>query len=1365
METEEATQGRSIMNLIPKDEINIKKYDNNITTLYKLSNHLEVPIDYIYLEGDHIDNYKYITIKGFINNKVSSGENLEDYYQDIREKFPNLKWREIAIIYYSYIMDLKNALNKESNEEELRKNSNLIRSNRILERINNMFSNIKETNRELGDEIDEIKDINVLKTELSKWSKQYANKLDEQTSDFDKISIAQEDLDEIIGVKYHPMVVESETYVFYPTLKNTNKMPSLEEGVEIFSKAIVSENVLYIQYNTEDGKNLYWIYDDFKKRKINPPSNYLTHISQSTKMNKIYVLYWIGEKNKSSNKNLIKFIYHIDSGEFIIKAPVKEKESKKIKKNLEKSFPNLNFGKSEQIKIEGYFEVEDVSFDMLSYYYMLNTDITHKMYLYVEESKSAFANKRVPNIHYRSLIKKTEDVGSFASVTISFGQLTLEDDDEDVIIPETAEATLPDKDLSGRLRIKVVKADSINVLEQFQIVFSKLLAKYKHLKSEIESTINYLIGTSKESKNEEESEDDKETLESKNTCKSDKIPHILRKKAPDIFISNYSRSCQCGKQPIIIKPDEVEDWRNFTISNRQNVELRQVMPFPPLEAINGEHDDPLLLDPYDSRVRLWIVCPWNDHPYPYPKPSNKLKNRDKFPFIPCCGQKDTISDMNSSYYHYWDENQTVKGPKKINYYMSTMKILIHSGRKAKLDKIFNRLLSGYNTEEDKEIVFKRCGVPVGCNSLIHCVLVAIGDKTYNKLRNDSDREIYASKVREYIAKTINPEIFKQELYDNSLEEIREDLENPEIDFATEKYYRALEEIFDINIFVFTAKSLLERKDNDEELFSLEIPRSKICHIRPYRENRRSVIVLRHWGTEINVLNNPHCELIVSNLEEISDTKKNSNDEETNYIFDTSMTEILYQILSKSYQVYVWSNPDGKIGSENMETRINPFSRIDWESLFSKYKIVGQRIDGYGKLRTLGIKIAENKIIAVFIPPSQPLNLPYLSEIIPVEEKYVLNIFGAPSGIHSKGLFYSVLDYKYGIYIPTIPNNTMTIPEIKEGVKLAKLITDKDLFSITTNYSYNRFLLDIKNGDKRKITPDIPEPPITEEIKINYPVNTMRIAKRNMYYLIQIVTWLRTFEPKVTFDKWWHDWLVSDNKISNEVKDVIMPNVRFPEVSDTSSGIKEMSKIWPQFFKSKIHLYPNLYDKLFAFLRRREETPDIVVRNKIKADIKYINSSYIWEMDFIHSKNMNNRMVFLSTVHIKNWIANEMKKNTKTGTQIIIQRNADSNSSKIFDPIPYIYLDDTTDKIYIIQNVQGGDLEKALNVCNVWNKNTRNIGFSAPPIGIKDIRYISYGISTNNKLVQVIDMSDGEKEYFHVLRYTKEGRYAAMLPLR
>ena len=1133
MSSEEISNIKFGMSKIPTEEgIDIKDYDSNITTLYKLSHHIGTPIDYIYLEGNYKGNYNYTTVMRFINSKVKEGEKLENYYLDIHEKFPNLRWKDLAIFYYDYITKLTDRLSKQGTKEQRKQNANLINPENMLKNINAMFLNIKESNKDYEEELEEFKDVDSLEEEYEKWNKQYKLKMAEQEVNYDKINTAQEELDKIRGVKYYPPVIESETYVFHPILSESKTKPTLEEGVEIFQKAIVSENVLYIQYNSVDGRNLYWIYNDIKKNKINPPSNYLDHITQSTRMNTIYILYWIGEKGKISNKNLIKFIYYIDSGEFILKSPKKDGGYKKIKKDLEDSFPNLIFGKGEQTKVQGYFEVEDVSFDNLSYYYTLNTDMTHKLYLYVEESARVFADKQRPNIHYRSIIKNSEDIGSFASVTISFGQFVAEDDD-DLFIPESAEAFSPStKEISGKLRVNIVKAESKNVLEQFQIVFSKLLAKYRYMKADVESFIGLIIpefGSKIEDEVNNDSDDENvKTPKKQENCEKETINKILKKKAPDIFVSGYARSCQCGKQPLIVKPDEVEEWRNYTFTKGKNVEKRQVMPYPPLKPEGEEYDDPLTLDPYDERVRLWIVCPKNELHYPSLKKSMTLNNRDKFPYIPCCGNSDSISDTKSEYYNYWDKNQLNKGPEKVNHNMSTMKILRPPGRKAKLDKTFSRLLSGYNTVKDKEIVFQRCGVPVSYNSLIHCVLLAITDKGYNRLRKDSDKEIYVRKVREYINNSINPLLFKQELYDNSLEEIKSDLENQEIDFASEKYYRSLEEIFDINIFVFTVKSGEERRNEEEEEFSIEIPRSKICHVRPYRENKRSVIIIKHWGTEINELKNPHCELLVSNLEEIADKKEKSKkkfiskDEDTTFIFESNMTKILYQVLVKSYQVYVWSYPEdiiGKISSDSIMTRINPFSRIDWELLFNKYQIVGQRVDGYGKLRTIGIKIAKNKTVAIFIPPSQPLNLPYLDDISPVKEKYVLEIFGKPSAIEENGLYYSVLDYKYGIYIPTIPEKTISLPSMKKVNVKNKPTSEMDIFSVIKSYGYDKFEMDIKDGQKRIVTPNIPNPPIVEEMKKDYPVNVMRIAKRNTYYLVQIISWLKSLDISSSIEDW------------------------------------------------------------------------------------------------------------------------------------------------------------------------------------------------------------------------------------------------------
>lgn len=1352
MSSDEDNKLKFGMSELPNDKLDIKPYDTNINVLYKLSDFIMVPTDYIYLEEDSKGEYTYSTVYGFINSKIKIGSNLEDYYQEIFERFPNLKWREIALFYYSYIEKLKENLKKEGQKERIKSNAILTDTKQVLLHINNMFDKIKEESSDWDEELKNIVDIGSLKDEFAIWDKQYKSKLKEQRHKIDKIIASQEELDDIEGVRYDEPVIESETYMYHPTLRDTGLPPTLEEGLEIFSKALVSDTVLYIQYNTEDGRNLYWVYNDIKKSKINPPSNYLTHISQSSRMNTIYVLYWIGEKDKNPNRNLIKFVYYIDTNQFILKIPTTVEGRKTIKKNLELAFRNIKFDNGEQINIYGYFEVDNISFDKLSYYYVLNTDMTHRLYLYIEESASAFADKREPNINYISLAKNKEDVKT-SSVTISFGEFIAEEDE--MFVNENDELVVTsNKDKTGKLRINV-KSDSNTTLAKFQIVFSKLLAKYRLMKPEVEDIIHSIIPEYKQEANPGKVVDDEKKVGGKESLNKN-----AKRKAPDIFVSHYARVCQCGKQPLIIEPEEVPEWKEYTFIKGKHVMNRQVMPYPPLKPVNGEHDDPLTLDPYDERVRLWIVCPKNDEPYPAVKESKKLDNRDLYPYVPCCGHKDHLSKTNSKYYKYWNDEKFRGDSKKVNYNMSTMKILSPPGRKAKLGKIFPRLLSEYNTSED-DMVFSRCGVPVGVNSLIHCVLIAISDRTYNRLGNESDREIYATKVREYIANSIDPLLFRQELYDSSPEQIKADLENPEVDFSSEKYYRSLEEIFDINIFVFIVKSSDKKKNDEEEDFVLEIPRSKICHIRPYRKNRRSVIIVKHWGTEINELENPHCELIISNLEDRDDPKKIIDEEDITYIFESPMTKILYRVMLKLYQVYVWSSEEG---DNNITTRINPYSRIDWETLLAKYKLVGQRIDGYGKLRVIGVKIAENKIITIFIPPSQPLNLPYLEDITRVKEKYVLDIFGKPSAIHENGLYYSVLDYKYGIYIPTIPADTLTISDIKTSTKLPKLSDERDLFSSVKNFKHNKFELDIKDGQKRVVTSGNPDPPIVENSNKNYPIDIMRIAKRNTYYLVQIIGWLKSLSEDTDIETWWKKWVVSDSEVSNKIENVIFLSVRFPSINKVKEGITYMSKIWPQFFfGDRINLYPALFDKLLAFFKNKEENPDIPKRYiSSKKETKYIRATYIWEMDFFQSGNTN-KLIFLNTNAIKDWIANEAKKSSRSGNQIIIQKK--TNSTDLFNPNPYMYLDTSTGKVFIIQNVQSGDLDRALNVCNQWSLQVKNIGFSAESVDITSMKYIIYGISRNDKLVQVSDMSNETIDYFHIMRYTKEGRYAAMLPLR
>jgi len=101
--------------------------------------------------------------------------------------------------------------------------------------------------------------------------------------------------------------------------------------------------------------------------------------------------------------------------------------------------------------------------------------------------------------------------------------------------------------------------------------------------------------------------------------------------------------------------------------------------------------------------------------------------------------------------------------------------------------------------------------------------------------------------------------------------------------------------------------------------------------------------------------------------------------------------------------------------------------------------------------------------------------------------------------------------------------------------------------------------------------------------------------------------------------------------------------------------------------------------------------------------------------------------------------------------------------------PYLYVEKSTGKIFIIQSVVGGDLGIALFVCKNWQKEHENCGFDTKESASLDLPFVVYSISVTQTLKPFIDNSQGEKNYYFVLAYMfnedgEPNRFAAMLPL-
>jgi len=1319
--------------LVSKDIDIYEDFDNFNTIRFKISNLLKekIPIEFISIEGNSIDDYTYSTIQVICASKFNPENKkvtLTDEYSNIMEQFPDTEYFDIAFVYKS-VMD-KYSENKIKYLNDT--NDNLTTPENILIAINNMFIDINPENPL------SFKNIEELKKSYEIWVSNNKIKIQQQEENYSKLIEDQEELAKIKLLKYSEFILETSVYNVPCKIKNldgTSYIGSIEDGIEIFKHAVVNSTIPYIRYVDNKGESKFWIYNK------DPNINFDNYTKTKIKSNINYIILWYN----IGNGKYIECDYYIDKGKINFEIPNKNNFLIKIIDAIQEALPLLVLDEPSQIRIQGYFDVEDISIDSLSYYYTLRTESLHRTYLYMEETTNAWADNSNINILYKNSKKSKDESDTTASIKISFDNLS-DHKNDDIINDEDQKEKGKNK-----LRVYVKKAESESELEKFLLIFCRLLNKYKQDKEDNLKRLKSIIP--------DNVKDNTKSKKSNIKINIEKKIDNLRKKAPELY-DDMGRKVQLPKQPLIISADEVEEWRQYGIDNvkdkkKSNTNLRNVMPFPPLKPNSKNvYENILTIDPYDERVKYWFVCPNDKYPNPY-----LIENdSSEYPYIPCCGKKDTLSDAHRSkgevnnYFKYHDPKEVkVQKPSKTGtYHIMTSKILKSSpsNQTGEFGKNLSQLLSLYNKESNE--YFKRYGIIIGTNSLIHCVLTAIKDKKYIDLKKDTDKEKYAQNVRTYIAENINPNIFKQELYDYSNDEIISEILNNNIDFSPEKFYRGLEELFNINIFVFnpgTTKNKNIDSDDEETLF-LEIPRNKLIHIRYLREKLPTVIIYRHWGSDTDKMKFPHCELIISETE--TEEEKNKILNNYKFIFNSQMTKLLYSTLEESVPNYLWT-----INSK-ITTRINPFSKIDWQNLFLMYPIIGQQIDSYGKMRCIALQIKKNVVINLFIPPSQPLNVDIIEKVNLVEEELAISLLGYPSGIDKNGLWFAAIDFVHCIYVPTIVSETI-------------VFNNKEIKT-------NKYSLKIKSGDKRKITDNLPEEPIfnLQEDTIKKSLDIINLSKRNIYYLIQIIRWLLYLKYKIekykdkSFDYWWDKFFIIDDKVSNIPNNEYLLTTKLPDVETITQAIQEFSEYWPTFFiDKKVHLYTNLYNKLYFFFKKENEYMSSLAP---LLTIKYLKDLYINENDFMKKSIYDNEFniqklkdcrIFLNTQQFEIWLNTFQKPNNNLS---LIFNKADS--SHITNSIPYIYKDLTTGKIFIIQNVQGGEFNKVINLCIHWEKEQVNLGFKTISYKdeIKDIPYVIYSISKSSSLILIDDHSNNDLNYYYIIRYNTDDRYAAMLPI-
>lgn len=1290
--------------------IEVLPYDNDVTLLYKWVAVFQVPVRLIIVrprtaaDADlpmGTNKYVFESLVTIVNRLANEGESPADVYDIVTGYKNTIDIDDIAMAYFSLLEDpeLKDPM-----------------TYRTINNIYHDIDNTMTTNR--------FEDNGDLQRFYSSWSEQVMREyaLDEQrlNSILDIQDILADVAEKENPIVFSPVTINSVMMSFSPTFNG--KSVTAQDGIDIFNASITSRHVPYIKYNDQYGRPYSRIYTGDKVE--DEPNYSLTVIPASDSMakNTIYMTLWLGdpennrtmELHNAPGESFYTVVYRLDSNYLTIESPVNI-DPRKGPINLEvvaaqrtqQAFPNLVFNQGREVKVRGDFNIWDLDFDETSFLDMVLSDSLMNVYLYVEENIKPFALKKRLDVHYRSIYTDisegktvTEEayISNSASVSLTLNPRVAEIETFiDVVDPATGAVTemrLPAG--APYIQINISQAESRNTVDEFMPIFQLLLRYYLRERSQIEAQYQQFLpelAALKPLLNEYKRKTTNQAADLGRrlgaTRRGNARIDQLRVAAPDLFVKGYPRRCQAALHPIIVPPEEVEAWRQRRVGPNQ--ELRQVMPFP--------KDNP----------QWYFVCPNDEHPYPGVKLNKTLENKEQYPYIPCCGERDQMTEgANSKYQAYLEgrpigEGVGAKADKK----PVTRKIL-SPNRVGFLPESIEKIVKHYSKDY---VDMVRFGIQYTPNSFLHCVCTAIDEPNYFRLNSFDDREAYVTRIRQHMLTMIRAPLLKQEMYDYSDQEIMDFMSDNNKFLDPSLFYRAIEEIFNINVYVFAPPP---PTGINEQLGSMVIPRFRIFHAHALRIDRPTIVILRTLGSESDSLEYPHCELIVDYDIENSQIMK---------LFGPSMTEICHSTMQQTLKTLTWSI----VNDNTLQVRGNMYYHIDHLKLFQSAPI-SQFIDDNGKLRALTFNVNNTPLTVVTIP-SQPENVPVMKDIARASLTLAMQMLGEPTAVTRNtqglvdGLWFQIMDITHGEYVPIIPIATQVNKPIGPPNPIVAIGT-----------------------------------PVTGRLtKLR---RTLNIIKQLTIWLYELARSKRIITPTVFAE----EFMVMDpNQVQDSATYYDLSRVprRLPIVETAQEAIRILTPTAPTFFNDgKLVMYSPLFAN--RMIRMLQDYSNL--RMGMAPIIpEFLDNYYETESNF---REVPNSKIFLNEKDLTAWLLS--LKSSQNYTQYFnIRDKIDINMGFTTDPFMYR---DEDGRIFIVQNVIGGSLSKALAVAETWEEYKVNIGSDPIPWENEPPVHMIYGISPGSTLVPIQDNTNNLGQFINILYYGSQadklmgrsGRYAALL---
>jgi len=1048
-----------------------------------------------------------------------------------------------------------------------------------------------------------VQDVEALESQQQVWREQFNRYLEEDNRRYVELVEHQQALGEQQPLLRTPLVITRTTLQVKPRVVSTDSngnrtttavAPNL--GLEIFNESRISDYVPYLQFNqpieeqpTDIPKN--------KKAKKQAEGRQLTKVfrgkTQETAPkidnivlpsvvtqgdNMMSMSVWMGSGDvRGATKISYTFSrYMLDTNQMFIQVPsTTGGASDLIISRIESALP-LELGPTEEVRISGEFTIYELAFNRAVLLDLILNNPLFSAYLYVDEVAKPSADKNRDHIHYKSILSKATNFepgaqrerssvsvklvpGTVPAGTVKIPTGNPEEElygiSDTVVNPDgtLTEVAIPEG--TPFVTVKIIRAESKEVAEQFIEIFTRILSAYSQYQEPIADYYSAVLG-------------------------GDFVPVILpapqvargrateqyraealSAAAPDIFIPGYARKCQSKLQPAIATEEELQEIQAQTFIKGNIVYNRQILSFP------------------KGNPRLYLWCPQENAPFPGVK-ANNLANSSEYPYVPCCFDSDQTSGRSKSAY-----NDYYQGTKKQTSITSTAKNKIKTaktlqpGRVGYLPTVIEQLLVAFGIQPSETESYRgasRFGVIQGPNSFLHAVCIAVGNPQYNALQTVEEREMFVRAVRDQMAQQLYPGLLKQELYDLSDNEIIGRLQDVDLFFDPALYYRAVEELFGINVYVFVPPNA---RENVKEA-SLELPRHKLFHVRPDRPERPTVIIYKHLGAEVDVLPYPQCELVVD------------MQETPTMIFGPEMTQNLYQTMVQSNQLYTWELENGDILG-----RKDVYIQFDVPQFLVQqgYSLLQQVVDRYGKLR--GVTFEKQGIQgSLLFFPSQPLNLPTTTSPVRIRYQDISPDFGEISSVSVSTLVDGTTAVT-GVWYPGLGSiNTLFIP-----------------IQPTTD------LMNYPQG--------LSDPMFTEQTSF-----TLRLQKlkRDANVIVQLLTWLYVVSGQTPDEFIDNNILLGEDQDTAQVYDFTGLSRHLPQVNGYQQALQYTSQVTQGLVRDgRLYLSgQRLLDAIRYVLRLY----DSVMADRVPPT--EIKGLFVYESDFIQQSRV---ALFLTNRDLQLWI--------------------------------------------------------------------------------------------------------------------------------